>query len=246
MIRTLTLISLAALPLTACSSIVTTDDCDGAPPVTECGTFECVGGEWEFDESSCNLCPVGQPTDGTPCDAEGLVCRYAGEGPCGPPGAEVAVECVGSVWVSQTTRCTLPPCPVEQPAIGSDCGAYGLSTLCSYFVQCDSPVALNLTCVDDGTGPKWSPSSPEPVCGTCEAATDPASCAANPSCAWRVPGCDDEGNVAIQEGCYPAEDCSTSLACSDPSRSCVVVVVDPCWDSMCDACGAQLGVCMAP
>jgi hypothetical protein len=236
----------AALPLAACSATVTTSECDDPPPAAECGVFECVDGDWVFDEGSCDVCPGFTPFEGEACSAEGQSCDYPGEVPCGPPDASITMQCIDGAWKTIANRCTLPECPIEQPAIGSDCGSYPTSTVCSFFVACETSAALNLACVDDGTGPRWSPVDPGLVCGTCEAAADPTACAANPGCAWQVPGCGDGSLPAIAEGCYPAEDCSTSLACSDPAQQCVVTVVDPCWNSMCDACGMQTGVCVTP
>ena len=99
------------------------------------------------------------------------------------------------------------------------------------------PTTVTMSC-DYSDPPLWKLDSAPQECA-CGLVTDAALCSATAACRWLVPGCSSGPQVA--EGCYPAIDCQNE-ACP-PTETCVVLGHDPCWNSTCEACGSETGVC---
>jgi hypothetical protein len=81
----------------------------------------------------------------------------------------------------------------------------------------------------------------------CTAHGDAASCQADTSCTWLVPGC---GTPALaSQGCYARTDvgCTSDSSCSG-GRSCLKRVVNPCpptdGGGTCTACGLTQTICL--
>lgn len=81
----------------------------------------------------------------------------------------------------------------------------------------------------------------------CAAHTSSKDCLADMTCNWFVPGCNDglSAPPVPQTGCYPRRECTDSTSCT-MGRTCQVVVMQPCWNSDCDACGGTVHVCLPP
>jgi hypothetical protein len=247
------LLSFAVLSLAACDVQVTVDDeedCGPQPPSEGwCPPqWECVDGEWLDLGGMCPdpACPETKPTDGDPCERLGQSCSYSEEIPCGPF-SEVTATCTDTGWVSLTNYCQPEPtCPKTMPEVGSDCSDWEYPYYCPYEVACDELASVSLSCDYTTPTPTWKIDGDTPVCGSCDAAADPMSCAANLGCEWRAPGCASEGEVPIAEGCYPAIDCLNAESCPDVGQQCQIFIMDPCFDSECDACAQPVGVCVTP
>ena len=80
----------------------------------------------------------------------------------------------------------------------------------------------------------------------CAAHPSPESCAMDTSCRWLVPGCVASG-VPVpplgEEACHPAQDCTSDGDCEGDAR-CTEVVIDPCWNDICHACGSNVKLCL--
>jgi hypothetical protein len=192
-----------------------------------------------------DACPEVEPTIGDPC-ATTETCTY--DTYCG--GSPVDYQCVDGAWAMEPVgTCNPPPpvsCPPSVPAAGTACFdvppegcAYDVASACG-------PLTVLATCVASEFGATWtvegdtcSPTTPD-----CAAYAGPGECLLDTACRWLVPGCASEPQVPATAGCYPAENCVQGEVDSCPAgQACAEVVTDPCWNSMCDACGASVYVC---
>jgi hypothetical protein len=88
------------------------------------------------------------------------------------------------------------------------------------------------------------PAPDPPTTPDCAVYTGPGDCQLDTACRWLVPGCASKPQVLAAAGCYPAADCVQGEVDSCPAgQACTEVLTDPCWNSMCDACGARVYVC---
>jgi hypothetical protein len=225
-----------------CSELPPYDD-ESCPPA-----WECIDGEWVDAAGACPEveCPETQPADGEPCPRVGASCNYVGEEPCGPQ-ADVTATCTERGWTLLITYCQPEPtCPDAMPEVGSDCSGWDYPYYCEYPLACSEPAVVALSCDYSTPTPTWKVNGETPACGSCSAANDPSSCAANLGCTWHEPGCASETQTPIAAGCYPVGDCRYAESCNGPNEICEVFVANPCFGSMCTACGAEIGVCVAP
>ncbi len=202
-------------------------------------------------EDGCpEQCPEAELADGRPCDQVGMKCTYFDKGCL----EEYDAECTADGWFADYPQC-LPEgldCPESEPAAGTPC-ELPLSTLpgelCEY--RTDTPCGEQHTGYDCRLSElsqqyEWTPVS-VPTCEVgadeCQTYASSAQCEADTACAWRVPGCGDgQGAPEIEMGCYASSDCTVS-GCGDWG-TCTLVTVDPCWNSLCNACGAEENVCI--
>lgn len=228
------------------------DSCSYGPD--ECGNeviATCTDGAWDVQyEGTCNPpppeCPEAEPAHGEACD-EWNSCTYYDE--CG---SSYEATCDGATWDVgiPDESCNPPaPCPVEMPADRSPCYVddFGYEE-CSYEARTACGVqTVAAECVYDKTGEGgyyWQLTAPEctPTEPACSGYSDPALCDADTTCRWLVPGCGPEPEVGFAEGCYPAADCTAETCGED--QECAAVTYDPCWNSFCDACGAEANLCI--
>jgi hypothetical protein len=227
------------------------DECGERPAIVDgpCpSVWECVDGEWREAPTDCAVgtCPALRPADGEPCEPVGLECAYDEEVPCGPQHAARAT-CTAEGWLSVVTYCQPEPtCPDSLPPIGGDCTGWDYGYDCPYEIACAELATVTVVCDMSAPTPTWKVEGEAPACGSCALAADPSSCSANPGCTWYEPGCASDGETAIARGCYPSGDCRNELTCPNAGEECVPFVFDPCAGSQCDACGATIGVCVAP
>lgn len=245
------LFALAVLaPLAACNATVTVD-----PEEEECGprppsgggwcppAWSCIDGEWMDTAGACPepACPTSEPGTGDACDHIGQSCSYTVEYECGPI-TEQVYECTASGWQTIYPACQPEPtCPLEMPVEGSDCSGWDHPYFCQYNHACiDVLTTVTMSCDYTTEPPSWQIDGEPPLCAACESLGDAASCSATSGCQWLVPGC---GENPVAEGCYPAGDCQVD-GCSSPDQSCVVFDANPCWNELCDACNAPVGLCL--
>jgi hypothetical protein len=199
-------------------------------------------------------CPDVEPAHGSWCPEVGLECEY-GDDYCDG----MSAFCGPNGWETFYNSCNPPPpeCPAVQPEVGTVCepqidtwGEY--PSWCGYEVETPcGPQIGTLSCLMDDLGDvTWQieQSTPQPSCNLppelCHAYDDAALCGADPGCQWLAPGCADPGGeVTIPLGCYPiATDCATE-GCGTWG-SCLSGIHDPCYGAACDACGAEISVCL--
>lgn len=196
-------------------------------------------------------CPTVQPTGGDFCNVTGLSCDY--DDGCNG----ITYTCEDAAWVaSPIGTCNPPPaeCPATAPEVGTLCneepGTFdGYPSYCTYDVSTpcgEQPAVLGCQQSPISLEYEWviveAPSC-EAEPSQCQAYASSALCEADVGCSWRVPGCGDElGAPAVPTGCYPSADCEVS-GCGDWG-TCTNVTFDPCWNSLCDACGAETNVCI--
>ncbi len=235
----------------------------GCGYIDECGNpieYTCGSGTWAISEvTSCNPpppdeCPGSQPAWGEPCDAIGLTCSF-GLDHCGQL---ITGECTLDGWIiDEIFSCNPPPaeCPDELPVEGSPC-TYQPDTIddypsfCGYAVEtpCGTQT-VEASCVDVEGAVVWQFDSP-PTCEAepeqCQTYDGPGACEADPGCAWRTPGCaGGEGAPSLDTaGCFPIEDCATTVDACGAWGTCTLVTHNPCWNSECDACGGEISVCI--
>lgn len=240
---------LALVPLAACTTTVTVD-----PDEEECGpkpggggwcppAWQCVDGEWVDTAGMCPepACPASVPANGDSCPIVGQDCSYTVEEMCGPV-STVSAVCTATGWKLAYSACQPEPtCPLQMPVVGSDCSGWDYPYFCQYNHACiDVITTVAMSCDYTVDPPSWQLDSEPPLCAACESMGDAASCSATSGCQWLVPGC---GENPIAEGCYPAGDCQVD-GCDIPEQSCVVFDKNPCWNELCDACNAPIGVCL--
>ncbi|MFO0552050.1 MAG: hypothetical protein U0271_26930 [Polyangiaceae bacterium] len=237
-------VALAASLVVGCSAQVINGNCEGDPPVAndDCDErYECVGDQWELVESSCADpgpgCPIAEPWNGDPCEEVGRMCSY--DHPCGTLTTLVA-ECTVDGWLTWQPRCgPSGPCPIKMPVVGTDCSDYSDAPYCYYSVSCGAAESeVTLECIPGGD---WAIVDPA-TCADCRLLANEASCATATGCEWLRPGCGDEAQPPIVEGCYPVEDCQTTGCAAD--EVCVDFTYDPCAGQDCNACGATYSVCL--
>lgn len=244
--------SLAALALLpACTSTVMVDQ--EQRDEEECGprplsggwcppSWACIDGEWVDTAGACPqpACPESEPSPGSSCDLIGQTCSYSIEYECGPL-TEQVYECTSSGWETAYNACQPEPtCPLAMPIVGSDCSGWDYPYYCQYNHACGEDLtSVTMSCDYTTEPPSWQLDSEPPVCGACESITDTAACSATSGCQWLSPGC---GENAVAAACYPAGDCLFD-GC-DPDQVCVTFDHDPCWNALCDACSAPIGLCL--
>ena len=77
----------------------------------------------------------------------------------------------------------------------------------------------------------------------CGAYPDAATCGADRGCTWLAPGC---GAVPLPApGCFSLTPCNVDLDCA-AGTTCQTVTYNPCAGLPCDACGADVNVCLPP
>ena len=248
--RALSLVVPALLLAWGCKSSVDAFDggeqgeCEDPPPPSAgfCpASWVCIDGEWVDTGGDCpDPCPIDRPAEGSACTEEGLECGYfVDEEPCGQPAHDETVKCLGGAWTTLGPRCEPPPeCPEALPTAGGDCTGWADAFGCNYTVESSCGDLPAFAYCDTGTW-TWSVELSE-TCGACDALSDAASCSAAPGCRWLVPGCGEP--PLPSEGCFAAEDCVAG-GC-DEGETCTLVVINPCWNSPCDACGADANVCL--
>ncbi|MDX9721552.1 MAG: hypothetical protein RBU37_12455 [Myxococcota bacterium] len=81
----------------------------------------------------------------------------------------------------------------------------------------------------------------------CASLIDVESCQATMGCTWLVPGCAQrtDPRVLPQAGCFPAAPCESDAQCQSGER-CQPRVIDPSWNTDCNACSAERAVCAPP
>lgn len=205
----------------------------------------CVGG--------CETtCPTDVPQEGEVCFAEGMTCYYGDVCDEG----ETQATCDGGAWETDNFvgGCNPPPpeCPTMKPTLGEICeyepDTWGYASWCAYDVEtpCGSS-EIFLGCQSDPNSGEmvWGVDEPPPSCELppeqCQLYLDANACDADAGCQWLVPGCTDGGNE-VPAGCYAAIDCATE-GCGDWGE-CFAGVHDPCHDSLCNACAAEIDVCI--
>lgn len=227
----------------ACSGVDTCSypsevDCDGT------ATYQCSGASWVAIEqdTSCHECPFSPPSDGSACADPGMRCEYFEEVDCGGNTTYV-VECTEDGWVSYVPRCQPEPiCPALAPEPGTDCTGWYDAYYCQFSLSCSPDAFIDLHCDLGTTPPLWVVDYVQPCPGSCSAAGDSETCALTQGCQWLQPGCSDELQQPIAEGCYPNDDCLIT-GCDD-NQTCAPFVYDPCVDSGCNACGAEYNACV--
>jgi hypothetical protein len=247
---------IAALAALGCKTNVSVDDpdpdpdkgCEDPKPEVPPGTFcppayACFDGEWVDTAGACPepTCPASKPYDGTSCEVLGQVCSYQEDVPCGPV-EQVETHCTATGWVSVYNYCQPEPeCPDELPVGGTDCSAWAYyAYACHYNVStsCGDQLVF-LSCVaGEGTW-TWKVDSPS-TCAICKEYGSEAACAASTECQWLQEGC---GDNPVQTGCYPKTGCEVS-GCPTDDSVCVETSYNPCYNKLCDACGAPYFACL--
>lgn len=216
--------------------------------------YTCRGGVWQDDTATCNPppveCPVSLPDEGSPCFERGVQCTYK-DSTC--EGETVATCDADGTWMVEAQGCDPPPCPEVLPGQGDPCLPPGAR--CEYVREnaCGRDVIV-ATCGDAGD-PRWqvnwlgsvscNPPSPEMCYGP---ASEDACMRLAPDCQWAVPGCagGSEGPPALAEaGCFPSTDCKGDADCPF-ERRCQDVVINPCYNQACAACGQVVKRCLPP
>lgn len=243
-----------AFSLGACGSTVIGGDgdddpqtCEGQPRPLSDGwcppAWSCVDGEWVDTAGACPqpTCPMNRPGDGESCELIGQSCFYEELVDCGGGGGTVTATCTEEGWQTAWPRCQPPlECPTELPEAGTDCTGWDYAYYCQFAVQksCGEVYAVAACNYVDG-GMLWDVQIPQ-NCGGCADHVGADGCEADGACRWLVPGCSE--NPLPTAGCFPKDDCTTT-GCTD-AQVCATVTVDPCWDSLCEACGASASVCL--
>lgn len=249
-------------PFIECPSSVPTEGADCEPPDETCTypdecnleiVASCTDGSWELEYTgTCNPpppeeCPVEPPNDLESC-GEPMECQYQDE--CGQ---DFSASCDGANWsVSEPLEsCNPPPpCPQAMPAEGSPCvEEFGTPQDCSWVAQTAcGPAEVTGTCIPDqldGVGYNWQLTAPSctPEVPLCSQYDNAGLCDADTTCRWLVPGCSEEPKPeGFATGCYPIANC-TADSCGEDAE-CTSVSYNPCWNELCDACGADASICL--
>ncbi|NUP04624.1 MAG: hypothetical protein HOW73_01015 [Polyangiaceae bacterium] len=226
------------------------DECGPAPgEAAGCGfDWMCVDGSWELVEvptfAPCVECPASQPADGSACEEIGQECQYEVEYGCDDFPETITSQCTENGWMSFWPRCQPEPeCPDTPPQAGTDCTGWDFAYYCSYEVDCGELGLLDMHCDFSTTPPLWVVDGGSDCVPTdCSAVTDAGVCNTTGGCQWLVPGCANDGQISITEGCYPVDDCLVTNECG-PEEICVPEIYDPCIDGGCGACGIEYHVC---
>lgn len=221
-----------------------TGDCTTPKPVSGgwCPpAWQCVDGDWVDMGGACpDPCPASAPSDGASCPYEGLTCDYEGDVfDCGE-GGSIHATCTADGWVTAVTYCQPEPeCPDALPLDGTSCEGWDFAYYCAYDIE-GPACASTATAFCDFTeaGAIWNVQVME-ECASCGELPSAEACEAHAACQWLVPGCGEPALDAA--GCHPIEPC-TAGSCGE-GEACATVVIDPCWNSPCDACGAEQNVC---
>ncbi len=202
----------------------------------------CLAGQWVHNDMCANRpCPNARPADGDSCTWEGQICSYLETtyGNCYEDEYyEVNLICTTAGWTTTTTYCSPIECPDSLPVQGADCSDWYDAYACSYAYEDEcGPADAHASC--DYSTSTWIVEATS-ACTVCDQHASADTCAANPACRWLVPGC---GEPALPvEGCFPADDCAAD-GC-DEGETCTTSWHDPCWNASCDACGAEVQVCL--
>jgi hypothetical protein len=199
------------------------------------------------------VCPDAPPSGGDAC-TDPLTCDY-GTDACGYTNR---ATCNGGVWtLDLAPPCNPPPppqCPVEIPALGAQCEAdsegmvpmdcvYTMATPCG-----DQQVIMSCEAATQGELPSWVFST-APTCEAlpeeCQGYAESTACDTDPGCVWRVPSCSATVNAPdVVAGCYAVDDCDVDPTACGAWGTCQLLSYDPCWNSLCNACGAQASMCV--
>lgn len=178
-------------------------------------------------------CPDTPPEVGTFCDAV-AVCGY-GDAPCGS-----SFTCTDGVWES-AGGCSTPPgaCPAKLPTMGAPCKSPGQACTFTFPGSCSGVFVA--TC---DPGAQWAITDETPPCmpGPCSGYATTDACKADSACRWLVPGCGMPGAM-FSAGCFSAVACGVDAECST-GLSCQAIDVNPCFDSVCQACSDSTTVCL--
>ena len=190
-------------------------------------------------------CPDQEPAAGAACSGS-LSCEFLD-----PTGCTKLYFCETGQW-QMTSGCNPPPCtpedpcepppecPVQAPTWGEPCSGM---VSCSYEIDVGcGPQPATATC----DGATWSVqpsiSCNPPAPADCPTLPTEEQCSAFPNCRWLVPGC---GMPALpQAGCFEATDCLDASCLA--GETCQEVVINPCHNQLCDACGGLVSVCLPP
>lgn len=217
-------------------------------------TATCAGGVWSVSyEGTCNPpppqeCPLSVPSATEYCWEPGFTCTYTDE--CGQT---ITATCDGSVFQVSwpPLSCNPPPpveCPLDPPTAGAGCAPDVAAYTCDYVVDTAcGPTPLSATCDLDASGLwSWSISAETctPATPQCALYASAGACELDTTCRWLEPAsCPPSPESPLAPaGCFPVADC-TAADCA-AGTTCVEVLVNPCWDSLCDACAAPANVCL--
>jgi hypothetical protein len=145
-----------------------------------------------------------------------------------------------------TLACNPPPpdpvCPAELPEQGAACdtGWDGPYT-CDGYIDPFCGLDVSATCQNDGTWLVDQIACNPPPPDYCQTIDDVESCESSAGCVWHEPGC-AEGDEETVQGCFSEFACSPGTCGLD--ETCTTVLIDPCWDSLCNACAAETNVCL--
>ena len=230
----------AAMPASGAACDAAGESCDYTDG--QCTTtFQCAEGTWETGAQDCLSPPVDcwSASEGDFCAVPGDSCgEGAGwcaggfENTCGDDhrwhtGYYEGANCCPE-WAQ---------CPATEPYEGEACDPCYDATDCSYEGFCGGSYA---SCGQDGVWHVAVSDCPPPPIDPCAELGTQADCEAT-GCRWLIPGC---GEPALPNaGCFAPTDC-TPGDCYSPYSSCQEVVIDPCWDKACAACGMTVSLCL--
>lgn len=240
------------------------DDGCGSTITATCGD----DGVWSVGTgSSCNPpfpdpppvepCPASSPGQGEYCASNGQYCDYYEGDFCEEWIAEAT--CVDNAWdvveYYGSGECNPPPaeCPIDMPREGSECpydpdSWDGWPSYCSWetATPCGDAWVDGHCAANEAGTMVWELAlnvacqAPEGQCGAYDSVT---GCRDDATCQWLTPSCDDGPNN-VTAGCYAKADCASSAdACGDWG-TCAKVSYDPCYDAACQACSADIDVCL--
>lgn len=204
-------------------------------------SFACIGNEWKSSSEGCPVCPDTPPKSGEACPGHGLLCEYELSADC------VRATCVDGAWSATTIACM--PAGTGGSGGGGSAGSGGGGAGGSAGTgsggtgqggENQGGAAGNGA---GGAGQSGAAGAAGTGSGTanCRMFLDSATCAEAEGCRWLEPGCSEP--PLPQAGCFPTQPCDAAHAC-DAGTTCQTVVYDPCAGAACDACGAEVAVCL--